>query len=238
VSFKAFSTRKTRRRDYGALTARNNVIAYNHIHDTCTDSSDCGAIESWGPGKDNVLDHNLIHDSGRGGGIQFGIYLDDATDYATVTNNIIYGIRGGRISANICAKGIGNTIDNNVLIVGPVRAAMRIKASVSSYDQTITHNIFYFESGAVLFDFYDWQSNRFKICDSNVYSRGARNQGRGPGFGSVKGAKSIIGDPKFVDAAKRDYRLQTSSPALKIGIRSIDTSKIGLTDTFPKWLDR
>ena len=49
---------------------------------------------------------------------------------------------------------------------------------------------------------------------------------------------SLTVDPKFVDAAKHDYRLKADSPALKLGIRSIDTSKIGLTDAYPKRLDR
>ncbi|MCE5328218.1 MAG: right-handed parallel beta-helix repeat-containing protein [Planctomycetaceae bacterium] len=243
ASVKAFSTRKTKRRDYEHLHARNNTIAYNHIHHVCQDSDDCGAIESWGPGKGNVYDHNLIHNSGTGGGIQFGIYLDDATDDSTVTNNIIYNVAGSRIGAAICAKGIGNRIVNNVLVAGPgVRAALRSKSSEASYDQVITHNIFYLENGgAAVFDFDDWQSNRFKTCDNNVYFNpkgGLHNMGRGPAFPAVKGAASITEDPKFTNAADRDYSLKADSPALKIGIKSIDTSAIGLTDKFPKRLAR
>ncbi|MCE5280078.1 MAG: right-handed parallel beta-helix repeat-containing protein [Planctomycetaceae bacterium] len=240
VSVKAFSTRKTKRRDYDKLHARNNTIAYNHMHHVCQDSDDCGAIESWGPGKSNVYDHNLIHDSGAGG-LQFGIYLDDATDDSTVSNNVIYGVKGGRFSAVICAKGIGNRIVNNVLVSAGVQAVLRSKASVSSHDQVITHNIFYIDAGSAVFDLYDWNSNRFKTCDNNVYFNpkgGLRNIGKGPGFGAVKGANSIEADPLFTDAAARDYSLKSDSPALKIGIKSIDLRNVGLTEKFPKRLAR
>ena len=41
-------------------------------------------------------------------------------------------------------------------------------------------------------------------------------------------AHSIIVDPKFVDPANDNYNLQPDSPALKLGFKPIDTSRIGL----------
>ncbi|MBU0609276.1 MAG: right-handed parallel beta-helix repeat-containing protein, partial [Armatimonadetes bacterium] len=38
---------------------------------------------------------------------------------------------------------------------------------------------------------------------------------------------SIVADPKFVDAAHDDYRLQADSPALKLGFEAIPVEKIG-----------
>ena len=105
---------------YDFLHGRNNLIAYNHIHHVNTDSQDTGAFEAWGPGRDNVIDHNLIHDVGnREFDLQSGIYLDDAADHFTVSNNIIYNIVGTRGNQPIYAKGIGNRIINNILIVHP-----------------------------------------------------------------------------------------------------------------------
>lgn len=41
-------------------------------------------------------------------------------------------------------------------------------------------------------------------------------------------------DPLFVDWEAGDFRLRPDSPALKMGIKSIDISKVGLTEDFPE----
>lgn len=106
------------RHDY--LHSRQNRIAFNHIHRVNQDSQDTGAIEAWGSGRDNIIDHNLIHDTGNEEfDLQSGIYLDDAADYFTVTNNIVYNVVGTHGNQPIYAKGIGNRITNNILIAGP-----------------------------------------------------------------------------------------------------------------------
>jgi len=40
-------------------------------------------------------------------------------------------------------------------------------------------------------------------------------------------AHSVLADPRFVDAQKRDYRLRPDSPALKLGFKPIPVDKIG-----------
>ncbi|MBN2138968.1 MAG: right-handed parallel beta-helix repeat-containing protein [Sedimentisphaerales bacterium] len=105
---------------YDFMHGRNNFIAYNHIHHVNTDSQDTGAMESWGAGRDNKIDHNLIHDTGNDQfNLQSGIYLDDQADYFIVTNNIIYNVIGTDYNQCIYAKGIGNRIENNILIGHP-----------------------------------------------------------------------------------------------------------------------
>ncbi|NQT86421.1 right-handed parallel beta-helix repeat-containing protein, partial [bacterium] len=135
------------------LHSRNNLLAYNHIHHVNLDSQDTGAMESWGPGRDNVYDHNLIHDVGNTRfNLQSGLYLDDATDHFTVTNNIIYGVIGAGSDQPIYAKGIGNRIDNNILIVGSTNA--RAISSFFMADErcdhhTYTRNLIVFEGKVV-----------------------------------------------------------------------------------------
>jgi len=102
------------------LHGRNNLLAYNEIHHVNQDSQDTGAMESWVPGRGNVYDHNLIHDVGNPDfDLQSGFYLDDATDYFTVTNNVVYNVRGGGGDQTVFVKGIGNRIENNVFVVRP-----------------------------------------------------------------------------------------------------------------------
>ncbi len=48
---------------------------------------------------------------------------------------------------------------------------------------------------------------------------------------------SIIADPMFVDAVNQDFRFKAESPALKMGIKSIDRREAGLLmNSFPAWL--
>ena len=235
---------------YKYLHSRNNVLAYNHIHHVCLDSEDTGAMQSWGPGRDNVYDHNLIHDVGAPHILlSSGIYMDDQTDYFTVTNNIIYNIYGRGHVQVIYAKGIDNKLDNNVLIANRnCGAAMRTKASGVAYGHRYTHNIIVMENpSAGIYQFDDGDRNRVVECENNVYfkpSGGLRIAGRSPYGKSLEewrrtfDKNSLTVDPLFVDPAKHDYRLKPNSPALKLGIKSIDASGIGLTDKFPRRLDR
>ncbi len=137
---------------YDFIHARNNRIAFNHISHTNQDSQDTGAIEAWGPGRDNVIDSNLIHDTGNEQfGLQSGIYLDDAADYFTVTRNIIYNVRGAGGDQPIYAKGIGNIIRNNILIVEPtngcaIRSYTMIDERTDHHEYT--RNLIVFESAS------------------------------------------------------------------------------------------
>jgi parallel beta helix pectate lyase-like protein len=136
---------------YEFLHSRKNLLAYNDIHHVNQDSQDTGAIESWGPGRDNVIDHNLIHEVGNDQfDLQSGIYLDDAADHFTVTNNIIYGVVGTQGNQCIFAKGIGNRIENNIL-VGNAKCTTGIRSFFMADERCDHHeyvrNIIYFPEG-------------------------------------------------------------------------------------------
>ncbi len=397
--------------------SRNNRIAYNDIHDTNMDSQDTGAMESWGPGRDNVYDHNLIRGTGNDRfNIQSGMYLDDASDYFTVTNNIIYGVVGTGRNQPIYAKGIGNRFVNNILIVGPhcdsaiasffmadercdhheyVRnivyfAAPQIKQAAGRFGQGVgnihgkgttlmwtfdvpaagvydlwaryaAHNAPYklkdmngrfavqvgsaapvpwtnvpntgawdrqqwhrvasglrlgagrqdltwlnlkgsglnldamvfcddpawkpagveppppskgkhlltihaetyvkkngkprSRGGRSIYHFQNWTPDRVTVCDYNLYYDSTGDSLRMSGQMPEKGKDysyeawrkalggrfdkhSVVADPLFVDPKKHDYRLRPGSPALKLGFKPIDTSRIGLKDDFPGRFER
>jgi len=237
------------------LHSRNNVIAYNDIHHVNQDSQDTGAMESWGPGRDNVYDHNLIHDVGNDVfNLQMGIYLDDATDYFTITNNIIWGVSGTGGVTSIYAKGIGNRIENNILVVSE-----GMHAAISSFfmadERADTHayarNIVYFESpDAAIYDFYNWSDDRVAVSDHNLFwnpGGAMRMAGKSPAktydeWSALLDGKydqhSVVADPLFVDPQNHDYHLKPDSPARALGFEDIDTSRIGLRKDFPARFER
>jgi hypothetical protein len=237
------------------LHSRHNLIAYNDIHNVNEDSQDTGAMESWGPGRDNVYDHNLIHDVGNNElNLQMGIYLDDATDYFTVTNNIIWEVIGKAPTSSVYAKGIGNKLDNNIFIVSDKNTAAvssLFMADERADNHVYTHNIYYFEgSSGAIYDFYNWSEDRVTESDYNIFWKPKGDlamNGQSPAKTFDEWKKilrnkydqhSIVADPMFVDPANRNYHLQPDSPALKLGFKDIDTSEIGLKDDFPKRFER
>jgi len=238
---------------YRFLTSQDNLIAYNHIHHVNLDSQDTGAMESWGPGPNNTYDHNLIHDVGNAQfGLQSGIYLDDATDHFTVTNNIIYNVVGAGGDQCIFAKGIGNRIENNILVVsrGNVAAIRNMEMGGERGDNhRYLRNILYFEEpDADVYGFVNWAEDRVNESDYNLFWKpdGTLTISGGPAEGdfsnwlSLHGGRydqhSIIADPMFSDADGNDYTLEPGSPAFDLGFVGIDTSEIGLTGDFPERL--
>lgn len=241
------------------LHSRNNLIAYNHIHHVNQDSQDTGAIESWGPGRDNVLDHNLIHDVGNTRfTLQSGLYLDDATDYFTVTNNVIYGVVGAGGDQPIYAKGIGNRIVNNILIVAPTNVTA-IRSFFMADERCDGHeyarNIIVCEGAAeadrrTIYQFDNWSDDRVAAADRNLFWKpgGAilvRKAGKiislddwRATLGGKFDAGSVVADPLFHDLAGRDFRLRPDSPALELGFQPIDLSTVGLKPDFPPRLPR
>jgi len=393
---------------YDFMHGRNNLIAYNDIHHTNMDSQDTGAIESWGAGRDNKIDHNLIHDTGNTEfNLQSGIYLDDQADYFLVTNNIIYGVTGTDYNQCIYAKGIGNRIENNILI-GSTGCDVGIRSFFMADERCDHHqylrNIIYFEQSdeppvagafgsgvgnlqkkgttllwsakipadgrydvwmryasynepygvkkldgrmqiraddqppvllnnlpdtggwgtqkwskaatiplkkgataiewknvkgsginldaivltndpawtpngtnlppaapgrsivviqaesytakdgigrsAAAYGFVNWSDDRVTASDQNIFYKpaGTVNIKGGPADGSLDkwrkildgkfDQKTIVADPLFIDLPNRDFRLKPDSPALKLGFRPIDITKIGLKNDFPARLQK
>jgi len=237
------------------LHSRNNCIAYNHIHHVNQDSQDTGAMESWGPGRDNLYDHNIIHDVGNDVfNLQMGMYLDDATDYFTVTNNIIWGVSGTSGVFCVYAKGIGNVFRNNLFVV-----SKGMDAAISSFfmaDERADHheyvrNIVYFEEpGAAIYNFSNWSDDRVAASDYNLFwnLEGTLHMtGKCPAktldewralLDGKYDQRSVVADPLFVDAAAHDYRLKPESPALPLGFEPINTSDVGLRQDFPERFPR
>ncbi len=125
------------------LHTRNNLIQANEIFDAGKNSLDGGGIEAWGPGRGNVADYNLVYNYYNGKPTVnwkgHGIFLDDATHYFTVTNNIVYESGKQGSDASTFMKSIGIVVRNNIFDVTNTHQGA---ANISPYDEPCSDQIF------------------------------------------------------------------------------------------------
>ncbi|CAN7715442.1 right-handed parallel beta-helix repeat-containing protein [Paenibacillus sp. LjRoot56] len=239
------------------LHTRNNYIAYNDISNVMIDSQDGGMIESWGVGTGNAIHGNRLHDSGIHFSFGFGIYLDDASDYFTVTQNVLTGLYStgeGKLWMLIFSKGIGNLIQGNLLVSNPDAIAAigtQEMAGEDNKEVTVKGNIIY--NSGYLYYFVNWREDKFAEADNNLYwsdrspgvcqvagklplpSTGADLLGRDvydwQAWRSLLGGKfdahSLIADPQLRQLPDGKICLEITSPAYLLGWVDIDTKHIG-----------
>lgn len=251
---------------YEHVHSNRNVISHNYMYDLVMDSSDGGAIEFWGGGRDTVVDHNIVADAywdmKKNGWRAHSIFFDAGMSYATVTNNIAWNTRSPAPNAACILKGVdmfahNNVFDTSLNYLGGIN-------NQGSSNHKVRKNIFYSDCPSMVhFDGTvgpekDGTRRAFQFrghsiaasMDNNVYynAQGAwlfDEDGKEKVHGTIeewrkvtegKGdfdKNSLTSDPQFVDASARDYRLRETSPALDLGISSIDTFSIGLLEDFP-----
>lgn len=236
------------------LTSRHNIIKFNDISYTIEDSSDVGAITMWSSGRGNVIYSNRLHHMGRTWGKTYALYMDDACDDCMVKNNVIYGVMAEEIAAApVMAKGIGQTITNNILI-NEKAISMGVRATYMSNGRIFGHkylnNIIYNkEEGSPLYYLNNFSIGQsptltwLEYCDYNLYyqASGVLSMHVSPEITTLDHWKektpfdrnSIVADPKFVDVEGQDFRLDPASPAYALGFRDIDMASIGVKEDFP-----
>lgn len=234
---------------YQRSISRDNVIAYNHIHHIGQGLlSDMGGIYTLGVSPGTVLRGNRIHnvDANRYGG--WGIYNDEGSSHILVEDNIVYDTKFAGYNIHY-AKEI--TVRNNIFAFGRLQQLSRsiVEPHQSCYFE---NNIVYFEEDTLLdnqwadkpYDFYYRPSSGMQKTDStftmnwNVYYNPQQPPEQMRFNGKTfedwkttgKDRNSRIADPRFVDAAGRDFRLRPDSPALEMGFRSLDPSLAGPRD--------
>src|SRR5262249_32293753 len=121
---------------------------------------------------------------------------------------------------------------NNIFAFGRDQQIQRSRAE-PHLSFSFRTNIIYFDSGSLLAG--DWSGTNF-LMDWNVYFD-ARPDAKQATFGNSSPEKwreqgddrnSILSDPLFVAPKENDFRMQPQSPALKVGFKPIDLSKIGI----------
>ena len=216
---------------YAASNAKRNRIEWNHLHHLGRGLlSDMGGVYTLGLSEGTTVSNNLIHDvmCVEYGG--WGLYTDEGSSGITLEGNIVYDTADGGFHQHY---GRDNIVRNNVLAFADVHQVQR------SRDEQ--HRSFVFEKNIVVFDRGEllgknWSGDptHFLMKDNVYWDYSGRPvtfpdkqplvawQKRGQDVGSA------VTDPGFVDAAKRDFRLRPDSPALRLGIRPLDPSQMGV----------
>ena len=217
---------------YRDSPCHDNVIEFNHMHDIGLGLlSDMGAVYTLGPQPGTVVRNNLIHDvtSFTYGG--WGLYTDEGSTGIVLENNIVYGCKSAGFHQHY---GKENVIRNNIFAFNREHQLMRSREEA--------HTSFFFTNNLVLFNSGDllgstWKNDRF-VIDGNFYwdtrtgSEAAKISFSGATVAQWKArghdTNSSVADPLFVDAAKRDFRFQPGSPAVRLGFKPINLSTVGV----------
>jgi len=224
----------------------HNVIEHNHVHHLVHGVlSDAGLIYCLGVSPGSVIRNNVFHDIWPYGTPPFGwgIYLDATCGGYLVENNLVYNTQSGGLMFN--NGGHEHTIRNNVFALSATHA---LWPCAEKRPSTLTRNIVYLTQGELLIPHGERSLNErlaakepLGTWDENVYwHTGGTDRLRfyrhsfaeWQSLGLDRGSQ--IADPLFMDAESGDFRLEPESPALKLGFRPIDVSRVGLYGD-PEW---
>lgn len=218
----------------------DNVIAFNHLHHLGNGVlNDLAGIYTLGVSQGTVLHHNFIHDiarfeRGKQGYGAWGIYLDAGSSLITVESNVVCRTRDGGFHGHCDEYAHENLVRNNVFAFAQDgQMARNNHKETNTYHVRLEHNIIYNRTN-LMFSGNNWKAGSKFESDYNCFWS---EQTPAPDFfkqpfaawqKAGRDAHSVIADPQFVDAAKDDYRLRSSSPALALGIKSVDVRAAGL----------
>lgn len=242
------------------LTNRDNYVGHNHVHTTCTKTSDTGGIVMTSAGRDNVIDYNRVHKNDPPSyfsDISKGIHLDNAQAYTTISNNIVYDIRGAVKVAAIIRPSY-NVLTNNIMTISSgtgtdwgvvgfkpnyFLAAPRTMIAHWTSTNNILHNQ---RTGGAAYAFGNVLNEEDVMDESEnniFYWNGTHKMKNISGsdtfanwktlFGNKFDQNSVAGNAMFVAKAKQNYNLKPDSPAWALGFQEIDQSDMGLDPNYP-----
>jgi len=215
------------------LHARNNLIQDNYVYRARTKIGDGAALNVSGAGTGNVMRRNMLYMS-----LGNGMRCDDWQQGTTFDSNLI-------LSGGVVHKGKNNLI-NNIFMNCNIRFSL-YPGQQPNPGSEVKNNLFYFSREITPYTGRKSKTiNTPESCEleNNLYFCEAGNDylekfvADKQQSGMDKG--SVVADPRFAkkinwsaDAQPEDYLLAKDSPALKMGFKQIDVSKIGLTDEYP-----
>ncbi len=224
----------------------HNEIAYNHIHHYGQGvMCDLAGIYTLGDADGTVIHHNNIHDgrrftredAGYGG---WGIYLDQGSSNLTVEFNLVHDTQDGGMNVHYRSDPYNQVIRNNIFAFGgsvpltrggPGNQQNLDKPFGTKYERNIVFNLgkwpFLQGNGFAPTENLQMAQNCCWNPDGKSLFAGKMTLSEWQKF-SKTDEGSIQADPRFVDAEKRDFRLEKDSPVFALGFQEFDVSTAGL----------
>lgn len=227
----------------------DNVIEFNHVHDLVHGVlSDAGLIYCLGVSPGSVIRNNVFHDIWPYTNPPFGwgIYLDATCGAYRVENNLVYNTRSGGLMYN--NGGHEHVIQNNLFALSADYALWPFH---EKRPNTFRRNLVLLTQGRLLVPYGERSLNERVAThqspgdwDDNVYwdTNGAnklrfyqRNFADWQALGLDR--HSLVADPQFANVSAHDFRLDSASPALKLGFQPWDFNQAGLYGD-PAWANQ
>jgi hypothetical protein len=207
---------------YAPSAAKRNRVEWNHLHHLGKGLlSDMGGVYTLGPSEGTSVSHNHIHDVTcftYGG---WGLYTDEGSTGITMEGNVVHDTTDGGFHQHY---GKENIIRNNILAFAEEYQVKRSRAE-EHRSYVFERNLIVFERGELLGSNWTGTTANF-LHQGNLYWD---YSGRPVTFTAQKlsladwqkkgqDIGSVVADPLFVDAAKRDFRLLPGSPPRRPGL--------------------
>ena len=231
---------------YKETNTHHSTIEYNHVYNIGRGMlSDMGGNYNLGLQPGSVVRNNVFHDISSSGYGGWGMYTDEGSTYILFENNVVYNTKTGGFHQHY---GRDNIIRNNIFAFSTEKGQIIRSRGEAHLSFRFEHNIIYWTKAPLLGGNWGTTLNIYNTDDSLVKATDTTTQyfldsncywktgGEPIDFMGLtfeewhargQDVHSIIADPLFVDPLKGDFRLGEGSPALSIGFKPIDTSKVG-----------